>query len=65
MRCDGLGWEEFTRRNPDLLIWKEGILTRYYRESTLNSDRARNVFVLPDKSIEQETSLVEVARDRR
>jgi hypothetical protein len=65
MCCDGLGWGEFARRNPDLLIWKEGILTRYYRESTLTSDRARNVFVLPDKSIEQETSLVEVARDRR
>jgi hypothetical protein len=25
------GWEEFARNNPDLLSWKDGILTRYYR----------------------------------
>jgi|ERR1700722_5262363 len=42
-------WEEFARQNPDLLIWKDGILTRYYHEATLKSDLARNVFLLPDK----------------
>ena len=63
--CKGQGWEEFARRNPDLLIWKEGILTRYYREPTLKSDLARSVFVLPDKCLERETSLVEVVRDQR
>ena len=52
--CEGLGWEEFARRNPDLLTWKEGILTRYYRESTLKSDLARSVFVLPDKCLESQ-----------
>lgn len=41
-------WEEFARSNPDLLVWKNGILTRYYRAETLASDLARAVFVLPD-----------------
>ena len=41
-------WEEFSRQNPDLLLWKNGILTRYYRESTLQSDLARSVFLFPD-----------------
>lgn len=41
-------WDEFASRNPDLLVWKEGILTRYYRAETLASDMARAVFVLPD-----------------
>ncbi len=48
-RCDGVEWEDFARRNPDLLIWKDGILTRYYHEATLKSDLARTVFVFPDK----------------
>jgi len=51
-RCGGLGWEEFACRNPDLLIWKDGILSRYYCEATLRSDMAREVFVLPDKCLE-------------
>ena len=42
------GWDEFARNNPDLLAWKDGILTRYYRAETLTSDLARAVFVLPD-----------------
>ena len=41
-------WDEFARGNPDLLLWKDGILTRYYRAETLTSDLARAVFVLPD-----------------
>ena len=41
-------WDEFARGNPDLLLWKGGILTRYYRAETLTSDLARAVFVLPD-----------------
>jgi hypothetical protein len=47
-RCEGVSWEEFARENPDLLIWKDGVLSRYYRETTLQSDLARKVFVLPD-----------------
>lgn len=41
-------WSEFAQNNPDLLIWKDGILTQYYRPETLASDLARAVFVLPD-----------------
>ena len=41
-------WEEFAGNNPDLLVWKEGILTHYYRPETLTSDLARTVFILPD-----------------
>jgi hypothetical protein len=48
-RCEVADWEEFARRNPDLLLWKNGILSRYYQEATLQSDLARNVFVFPDK----------------
>ena len=42
-------WEEFAVHNSDLLVWKDGILGRYYREETLQSELARTVFVLPDK----------------
>ena len=42
-------WEEFAVQNPDLLVWKGGILGRYYREGTLQSELARTVFVFPDK----------------
>jgi hypothetical protein len=65
MCCEGADWEEFALRNPDLLVWKEGVLTRYYCESTLKSDFARKVFVLPDKCLELPTSLLEVLRDQR
>jgi len=44
-------WEEFARRNSDLLVWKNGILERYYREETLKSDLAKAVFVFPDKCL--------------
>jgi len=43
-------WERFSGANGDLLIWKNGILSRYYQEATLQSDLARTVFVFPDKS---------------
>ena len=45
-------WEEFADRNPDLLLWKPGILDRYYRKSTIQSDLARSVFLFPDKTPE-------------
>jgi hypothetical protein len=44
-----LSWEEFARRNPDLLTWKPSILARYYREETLASARAKRTFVMPDR----------------
>ena len=49
-RCAVTDWEEFSRKNSDLFVWKDGILSRYYHEATLKSDLARTVFVLPDKS---------------
>jgi hypothetical protein len=53
--CDGEEWDKFAHRNPDLLRWKDGILTRYYKEATLKSDLARNVFVFPDKCSDQDS----------
>jgi hypothetical protein len=44
-----INWQEFARQNSDLLIWKNGILHRYYQEATLKSDIARRVFIFPDK----------------
>ncbi len=48
-RCPASNWDEFESRNPDLFHWKDGVLSRYYEQSTLDSDLARSVFVLPDK----------------
>jgi hypothetical protein len=42
-------WEEFAARNCDLLVWKGGIIERYYSDVTLRSDLARECFVLPDR----------------
>ena len=56
MACsEGVTWDEFAQRNPDLLVWKDGILSRYYREASLKSDLARKAFVLPDKCLERQT----------
>ena len=41
-------WEDFAQHNPDLLVWKGGVLTNFYRQETLDSDLARAVFVFPD-----------------
>jgi len=41
-------WEEFAAGNPDLLVWKGGILDRLYSKQTLESPFARSVFVFPD-----------------
>jgi len=49
VRTPAFGWEEFARRNADLLDWKAGVLARYYRETTLQSDLARRVFLFPDQ----------------
>jgi len=48
-RTATMDWEVFARFNPDLLQWKDGILGRYYREGTLESDLARSIFLFPDK----------------
>jgi hypothetical protein len=49
VRSGAVDWDEFALRNPELLAWRDGILTRYYKEATLQSDLARNVFLFPDK----------------
>jgi len=52
-RLDEIGraapWSEFASRCPDLLGWRPSILDRYYRPETLASERARRVFVMPDR----------------
>jgi hypothetical protein len=48
-RSSAPDWEQFARKNADLLIWKDGILTRYYHPATLQSELARRVFLFPDK----------------
>jgi len=49
--CSSAEWEEFAQTNPELLVWKNGILNRYYQPETLKSDLARSVFVFPDKYV--------------
>jgi hypothetical protein len=49
--CEGISWEDFAQRNTDLLTWKNGVLSRYYREETLKSELARRVFVMPDRGL--------------
>ena len=48
-RSPAANWADFARANCDLLAWKNGILTRYYQEATLQSELARTVFIFPDK----------------
>jgi hypothetical protein len=50
-RSPGARWEEFERRNNDLLGWNPSILSTYYRPETLASEHARVVFVLPDRPV--------------
>jgi hypothetical protein len=44
-----LAWPVFAERNPDLLSWRPSVLDRYYQPQTLQSDRARRTFVMPDR----------------
>jgi hypothetical protein len=48
-KCPVQTWEEFADRNPDLFLWKGGLLTTLYRQETLDSDLARRIFILPDR----------------
>ena len=48
-REEAASFEEFARKNPDLLRWRPSVLDRYYRKETLGSDLARRTFVLPDR----------------
>ena len=42
-------WAEFAGRNPDLLTQTPSVLSRYYTDETLASERARRGFVMPDR----------------
>jgi hypothetical protein len=42
-------WEVFASENGDLLSWRPSVLDRYYRAETLQSERARRTFVMPDR----------------
>lgn len=53
---DAGDWEQFANANPDLLRWKDGILARYYKPATLQSELARKAFLFPDAL--EETRLV-------
>ena len=43
-----LSWPEFAAANPDLFN-RPSVLSRYYRDETLASERARQGFVMPDR----------------
>jgi hypothetical protein len=42
-------FEEFRATNPELFRWKPSVLDGYYKPETLASERARRVFVMPDR----------------
>jgi hypothetical protein len=42
-------WEQFAATHSDLLDWKNSILLKYYRPETLDSQIAREVFLMPDR----------------
>jgi hypothetical protein len=42
-------FDAFAARNADLFQWKPSVLDRYYKKKTLASERARAVFLLPDR----------------
>jgi hypothetical protein len=46
---DGEPWQVFSQRNADLITGSKETLSRYYSDSCLFSERARERFVLPDK----------------
>ncbi len=48
MKNGASDWQTFAAANPDLLDWKDSILSRYYSKSVLDSDLARQVYVMPD-----------------
>jgi hypothetical protein len=43
-------FEEFRAANPELFRWKPSVLDGYYKAETLASERARRVFVMPDRA---------------
>lgn len=50
---DDESFDAFATRNAELFEWKP-LLSRYYREETLGSDRARAAFVMPDVGVRRQ-----------
>ena len=49
-RCDAdEPWDDFKWRNADIVEGSREVLSRYYSDAYLFSDRARERFLLPDK----------------
>ncbi|HEX6886152.1 MAG TPA: hypothetical protein VF530_22450 [Planctomycetota bacterium] len=57
-RSGPVPWDTFVAANPDLLLWPNPVLARWYSRETLGSEVARRSFVLPD-------ALAEPARQPR
>jgi hypothetical protein len=53
VQCRGTlpSWDEFATENKDLLKARDHVLKEYYTDETLNSELAREIFVLPDRSL--------------
>ena len=49
--CQAKDFDSFIASNQDILA-NPSILSRYYSQETLMSDRARHSFVMPDKGIQ-------------
>ncbi len=51
---DDASWEVFIHRHPELLRRQPGLLADYYRPETLDSEFARQSYVLPDRHLTRE-----------
>lgn len=49
-RRPGASWEDFSAHNRDLFEAGNEVLLDYYRQETLQSELARRVFLMPDRS---------------
>lgn len=49
-------WETFQQQNPDLFVYPSPLLEQLYRPETLASDFARQIFVLPNRSLTPATT---------
>ena len=52
-RCNGkteADWPAFRAANADLFAWDPSLIQQYYSDALLASDKARDMFVLPDRT---------------
>jgi hypothetical protein len=57
-RGEAADFAEFRRMNEDLFRWKPSVLEEYYTPATLGSELARRVFVMPDRVVGCQLSVV-------